>query len=52
MKERDLLRMRCWKNGLAVLASWPRSIRFRPPLNVNEEEIDECIEKLEKSLRR
>jgi L-lysine 6-transaminase len=52
MKERDNFRMRCWKNGLAVLASWPKSIRFRPPLTVNEEEIDECVEKLEKSLRR
>jgi len=51
-KERDALRMRCWKNGFAVLASWPKSIRFRPPLTVNEEEIDEAVEKLEKSLRR
>jgi L-lysine 6-transaminase len=51
-KQRDSLRSRCWKNGLAVLASWPKSIRFRPPLTVNEEEIDECIEKLEKSCRR
>jgi len=50
-KERDSLRMRCWKNGLAVLASWPKSIRFRPPLTVNEEEIDEAIEKLKKSFR-
>jgi len=52
MKERDKFRMRCWKNGLAVLASWPKSIRFRPPLTVNKEEIDEAIEKLEKSLRK
>ncbi|NIO21301.1 MAG: L-lysine 6-transaminase [Candidatus Aenigmarchaeota archaeon] len=51
-KQRDSFRMRCWKNGLAVLASWPKSIRFRPPLNVNKEEIDECIEKLEKSFRK
>ena len=50
-KQRDSFRMRCWKNGLAVLASWPKSIRFRPPLTVNEEEIDEAIEKLEKSFR-
>ena len=51
-KERDTFRMRCWKNGLAVLSSWPKSIRFRPPLTVREEEIDECVEKLEKSFRR
>jgi L-lysine 6-transaminase len=50
-EERDLLRRRCWKNGLAVLAAWPKSIRLRPPLTVNEEEIDECIQKLDKCLR-
>jgi L-lysine 6-transaminase len=51
-KERDHLRARCWNNGLAVLASWPRSIRFRPPLTISGEEIDEAIEKLEKSLKK
>ncbi|UCC91260.1 MAG: L-lysine 6-transaminase [Candidatus Aenigmatarchaeota archaeon] len=51
-KQRDSFRSRCWRNGLAVLASWPKSIRFRPPLTVNEEEIDEALEKLEKSFRR
>ncbi len=51
-KERDKLRYRCWKNGLAVLASWPRSIRFRPPLTINREEIDEAIEKLDKSFKK
>lgn len=51
-KQRDSLRMNCWKNGLAVLASWPRSIRFRPPLTVNEKEIDEAVEKLEMSLKK
>lgn len=50
-KERDAFRRRCWKNGLAVLASWPKSIRFRPPLTINKEEIDEAIEKLEKSFK-
>jgi len=51
-KQRDTFRMRCWKNGLAVMASWPKSIRFRPPLTVNKEEIDEAIEKLEKSFKK
>lgn len=50
-KKRDNFRQRCWKNGLAVLSSWPRSIRFRPPLTVSREEIDECMEKMESSLR-
>ncbi len=48
-KERDRFRERCWKNGLAVLKSWPRSIRFRPPLTLSKEEADEAIERLEKS---
>ncbi len=50
-KQRDSLRMNCWKNGFAILASWPKSIRFRPPLTVNENEIDEAMDKLEKSLK-
>jgi L-lysine 6-transaminase len=50
-KQRDSLRMNCWKNGLAVLPSWPNSIRFRPPLTINEGEIDEAIEKLERSMK-
>lgn len=50
-KERDALRAECWKNGFAVLASWPKSIRFRPPLTISKEEIDEAIEKLELALK-
>jgi L-lysine 6-transaminase len=50
-KERDYFRRKCWKNGLAVLASWPRSIRFRPPITISREEIDEAVEKLEKSFK-
>jgi L-lysine 6-transaminase len=51
-KERDRFRLKCWKNGLAVLSSWPKSIRFRPPLTIDREEIDEAIEKLEKSFKK
>ncbi|MFC2143762.1 L-lysine 6-transaminase [Candidatus Aenigmatarchaeota archaeon] len=50
-KERDALRMKCWKNGFAALSSWPTSIRFRPPLTISKSEIDEAIEKLDMSLR-
>ena len=47
---RNELRQRCWDLGLATLASWPHSIRFRPSLNVNEEEIDEALRIVEKAL--
>ncbi|MCD4740109.1 L-lysine 6-transaminase [archaeon] len=50
-KDRNSLRTECWKNGFAALASWPKSIRFRPPLTVSESEIDKAIEKLELSLK-
>ena len=51
-KERDALRTNCWKNQLATLNSWPRSMRFRPSLTINKKEIDEAIEKLDKSLSK
>ncbi len=50
-KVRDRLRMRCWRNGLAVLACGDRSIRFRPPLIIKQEEVDEVIRRLDKSFR-
>jgi len=39
------------KNGLLALACGTTSVRFRPPLNFTREEVDECIEKLAKSLK-
>lgn len=50
-RERDSFVTDCWMNQLAVLSSWPRSVRFRPPLNVSAEEVDEAIGKLDKSFR-
>ncbi|MFH1445076.1 MAG: L-lysine 6-transaminase [Nanoarchaeota archaeon] len=50
VKERDEFRKNCWKNGLATLNSWPKSIRFRPPLNISKSEIDEAIEVMRKCL--
>ncbi len=47
---RDRLRQRCWEGGLATLASWPTSIRFRPCLNVAPSEIDLALEILENRL--
>lgn len=37
------LRKKCMEKGLIVLPSGERSIRFRPPLNVTQDEIDEGI---------
>jgi len=47
---RDRLRSLLWQRGLASLSSWPRSVRFRPCLNVTAEEIDEALNRLEDGL--
>jgi len=47
---RDRLRQRCWDRGLATLASWPTSIRFRPCLNVAPSEVDLALEILDDCL--
>ncbi len=47
---RDRLRQRCWDLGLATLASWPTSIRFRPCLNVAPSEIELALEILDEGL--
>jgi len=49
--ERLQLRKKALEKGLVVLGSGDRSIRFRPPLNIKREEIDEGIEILRQSLR-
>ena len=49
--ERLQLRKEAYKRGLVVLGSGERSIRFRPPLNIKREEVDEGIEILRQSLR-
>ena len=49
---RDQLRTVCWENGLATLASWPRSLRFRPCLNVSASEVDTALDILDQSLRK
>ena len=41
-----------WDRGLATLASWPRSIRFRPCLTVKPEEIDRALELLDEGLAK
>ncbi len=48
---RTKIRTRCLENGLIILPSGERAIRFRPPLNVTEEEIDEGMEIIRRSIR-
>ena len=48
---RTKVRAAAMKKGLIVLPSGERSIRFRPPLNVSGEEIDEGIAIIAASLR-
>ena len=48
---RTNVRTGCMKRGLIILPSGERSIRFRPPLNVNGEEIDAGVAIVAKTLR-
>jgi L-lysine 6-transaminase len=36
---RDLLRQKCFEEGLILIGAGDRSIRFRPPLNISQEEL-------------
>jgi L-lysine 6-transaminase len=48
---RDKLKEKLYELGLIILGCGARSIRFRPPLNIEREPIDEGMEILEKALR-
>ena len=47
---RDRLRAALWERGLATLSSWPRSLRFRPCLNVTTDEVDAALDRLDDGL--
>jgi L-lysine 6-transaminase len=49
---RTKIRSRAFEDGLIVLPSGERSIRFRPPLNVTKAEIDEGIAILTKAVKK
>jgi L-lysine 6-transaminase len=51
-EQRDRLRTELWRLGLATLASWPTSIRFRPCLNVSADEIDGALQRLDDGLKK
>jgi L-lysine 6-transaminase len=39
-QQRDLLKQKCYDHGLILIGCGDRSIRFRPPLNISQEELD------------
>lgn len=51
-KTRDATIKRCFADGMLVLACGPRSLRFRPALNVTPEIIAEGLARLEKAIER
>jgi len=50
VEERDRLRTLLWRRGLASLASWPSSVRFRPCLTVAGDDVDEALDRLDSGL--
>ena len=48
---RDAVRKECLKNHLMILGCGTKTIRFRPPLTIRKEQIDEGVDILKKSLR-
>jgi L-lysine 6-transaminase len=49
-EQRTKIRTSSFEKGLIILPSGERSLRFRPPLNVTEEEIDEGIDIIRRSI--
>lgn len=51
-EERQKFRQLCFSKGLVMLGSGERSLRFRPPLNISREEIDEGAKIIRNTLTR
>ena len=49
---RSKLMHKVYDNGLLMVGSGQHSMRFRPPLNISQEEIDQGMEIIERSLRQ
>jgi L-lysine 6-transaminase len=49
--KRDDFRKKAMENGLIVVGCGPRSIRFRPPLNLTRDEVDEGIDIIDRSIQ-
>ncbi len=50
-QNRDHLRSKAYEEGLILIGCGDRSIRFRPPLNLKKEEVDEGILTIRKALK-
>jgi L-lysine 6-transaminase len=48
---RDLLKQRCYDEGVIIIGCGDRSIRFRPALNVSREEIDMGIKVIREQVK-
>jgi L-lysine 6-transaminase len=48
---RNRLKQRCFEAGLILLGSGPRTIRFRPPLTITRETVDEGMEILREEIQ-
>ena len=49
-QNRDQLRSKAYDNGLILIGCGDRSIRFRPPLNVSKDELDEGLSIIHEAL--
>ncbi len=49
-QNRDQLRMKAYEEGLILIGCGDHSIRFRPPLNIRKEEVDEGFSIIKKAL--
>ncbi len=49
--KRNEFRSYCFDNGLIILGCGENSIRFRPPLNINIQELDEGLDIVKKALK-
>lgn len=48
---RDAVISNCIENGLMILSCGPNTVRFRPPLTITKEQIDEGLDILEKAYK-
>jgi L-lysine 6-transaminase len=50
-QNRDQLRIKSYEEGLILIGCGDRSIRFRPPLNLKKQEVDEGVEIIRQALK-
>jgi len=50
-KKRDELKSKLYANGLIILGCGTATMRFRPPLIISSEEVDEALEILDKAVK-